>query len=159
MKISKSKILAQKNIIDQKLKGWMKLKEDKRPPSGWIKAIRGSLGLSSTQLAKVLGVNQATVLKAEEREVSGSITLSKINELAEAMDCKLIYAIVPKNDHNSLDDILNFRAEILADKMLSDVEHSMSLEKQKISFNKGKRDRLIKELKENFDKRLWEVKS
>ena len=75
------------------------------------------------------------------------------------MDCKLIYAIVPKNDHNSLDDILNFRAEILADKMLSDVEHSMSLEKQKISFNKGKRDRLIKELKENFDKRLWEVKS
>ncbi|MCH2533459.1 MAG: hypothetical protein MK008_03345 [Bdellovibrionales bacterium] len=157
MKTSKSKALAQKSIIDQKLKGWMKLKEDMAPPSGWIKAIRGALGLSTGQLAKIVGVNQTTVLKSEEREALGNITLSKLNELAQAMDCKLIYAVVPNNDHNSLDDILNLRAEMLADQMLSDVEHSMSLEKQDVSFNKDKRDRLIKELKENLDKRLWEV--
>ncbi len=157
MKTSKSKALAQKSIVDQKLKGWMKLKEDKAPPAGWIKAIRGALGLSTGQLAKIVGVNQTTVLKSEEREALGNITLSKLNELAQAMDCKLIYAIVPNNDYNSLDDILNNKAKVLADKILSDVEHTMSLEKQHVSFNKNKRDQLIKELKENLDKRLWEV--
>ena len=100
------------------------------PRSGWIKAIRESLGISIHQLAGLLGIDKGNVSRLEQREVKKKITLESIHKVAEAMDCEFIYAIVPKNSIPSLDAIVSQRADELAQEILTQAEHTMRLEKQ-----------------------------
>jgi len=69
-----------------------------RPQEGWLRAVRTALGMSGTQLASKLGVTKARIYKAEQDEPHGSVTLKTMQTMAEAMDCKFVYAIVPKQD-------------------------------------------------------------
>ena len=68
------------------------------PKEGWLRTVRTALGMSGTQLAKKLGVTKARVSKAETDEPHGSVTLKTMQTMAEAMDCKFVYAIVPKQN-------------------------------------------------------------
>ena len=67
-----------------------------RPPRGWIRAIREALGMTSKQLGVRIGVSQPRVTKIEKAEREGSITLDTLRRTAQAMDCQLIYAFVPR---------------------------------------------------------------
>ena len=100
-----------------------------RPPRGWIKAIRESLGMTTAQLAKRLGVSQPRVLAIEKAEVSGSIKLESLERAARALDCRLVYALVPRN---SLESLAENRARELAKKRLRATSHSMALEDQRV---------------------------
>jgi predicted DNA-binding mobile mystery protein A len=71
---------------------------DIHPQEGWLRTVRNALGMSSTQLAKRLGVTKSRVSKAEQDEPSGSVTLKTMQSMAEAMDCKFVYAVVPNED-------------------------------------------------------------
>src|SRR6516164_7196556 len=66
------------------------------PVRGWIKAVREALGMSSAQLAKRLGVRQPSVVALEQSEAKGTIELATLRRVAEALDCALVYALVPK---------------------------------------------------------------
>ncbi len=156
MKIDKKKIKTQRDVIEKKLKLWRRVFRDKIPPSGWIKAIRGTLGLSTYQLAKRMKVNQATALRIETREAEGKVTLDVLKKAAEAMDCKLIYAIVPRDPYSSLNDIINKHAENFARKILNRTEHTMQLEKQGTGRNEYELKQMVKELKDNMDSRIWD---
>src|SRR6478752_3101146 len=65
------------------------------PVRGWIKAIRQALGMSSSQLARRLGVKQPTVIDVEQSEMRDTIQLATLRRVADALDCKLVYALVP----------------------------------------------------------------
>ncbi|VAX03953.1 hypothetical protein MNBD_GAMMA20-319, partial [hydrothermal vent metagenome] len=67
-----------------------------RPSRGWIKAIREALGMTTTQLAKRLGVVQSRTVAIEQAEAKGSITLNSLEKAANALDCRLVYALVPR---------------------------------------------------------------
>jgi len=82
-----------------------------RPRSGWIRAIRGALGMSQAVLAERLGVSSAAVNKLEHAELHGGITIAKLAEVAEALDCTLIYALVPKS---TLEETVTTRARAVA---------------------------------------------
>src|SRR5487761_1770295 len=97
------------------------------PTRGWIKAIREALGMSSEQLAKRLGVKQPTVAAIERSETRGTIELATLRRAAEALDCTLIYALVP---NRKLATTVKERARPIASKRLQAVEHSMLLENQ-----------------------------
>src|ERR1700689_487956 len=66
------------------------------PVRGWIKAIREALGMSSAQLAKRMGIKQPTLTEIEQSELRGTIQLTTLRRGAEAMECTLVYALVPK---------------------------------------------------------------
>lgn len=66
------------------------------PPRGWIHAIRTALGMSQTQLARRVAVSREAVSKWEAREVTGSITVSTLRQGAEALECDLLIAFIPK---------------------------------------------------------------
>src|SRR6266567_3571094 len=69
-----------------------------RPPvRGWIKAIREALGMSSAQLAKRLKIKQPTVTAMEQSELKGTIQLATLRRIAAAMNCTLVYALVPND--------------------------------------------------------------
>jgi len=101
-----------------------------RPPRGWIKAIREALGMTTAQLGKRLGVSQPRAVKIENAETKGSITLDSLERAAHALDCRLVYALVPRKP---LNELVAERAERLAKKRLKSTSHSMALEGQRVA--------------------------
>jgi len=100
-----------------------------RPPRGWIKSIREAIGMTSAQLGKRLGVSQPRVYGIEKAEASGSITLESLERAAQALDCRFVYAIVPRKP---LEFLVEDRARELAKKRLRAISHSMALEDQRV---------------------------
>jgi predicted DNA-binding mobile mystery protein A len=100
----------------------------KAPPKGWIRAIRNALGMSSQQLARRASVRSSQSIDDwEKAEANDSIQLKTLRRAAEAMDCILIYALVPKT---SLEDAVRSRARKIAMRDLGRVAHTMKLEDQ-----------------------------
>jgi predicted DNA-binding mobile mystery protein A len=160
MKKEKRTLHKQRQVLNKKLERFFELKDlFVRPPLGWLKAVRESLGLSTTQLAKRLDLAQSTVAELETREKKGNVSIEMLQRTAKAMDCELVYVILPKN--KSLDKILELRARRAAEKIISNVSHSMKLEDQETSKQEKEAQiqSLAKELKEALDPQLWERKN
>ena len=113
--------------LDRTLGRVAKAFESPRPRRGWIREIRESLGMSARQLGSRIGVSQPTVAEFEKREVGGAITLGTLERVASALDCRLVYALVPRG---SLDEMVKTRARLVAIRTLEGVEHTMRLEDQ-----------------------------
>ncbi len=160
MKPNKDALKLQRQVMEKKLKPWLAHAPEKKPPAGWLKAIRGALGMTTQQLADRLGIDQAGITRHEAREQKGTITLETMNAIARAMQCKVVYAIVPDENFQSLDAILENQAHSKATEILKKVSHSMRLEAQEISDDDKQRQllRLAAELKEKMDSRLWSKK-
>ena len=99
-----------------------------RPPAtGWIRAIRDALGMSREQLGRRVSLRPQTIDDWEKAEASGAIQLKTLRRAAEALDCTLVYALVPRT---SLQDAVNARARRIALRELGRVAHTMTLEDQ-----------------------------
>jgi predicted DNA-binding mobile mystery protein A len=160
MKTGKKKKSNQKRIVQQKLDQLTKLNEP-LPPSGWVKAIRGSLGLSIRQLAERVGVGHGSINQLEKREPKKRVTLESLENAARAMDCKVVYAIVPQESGATLDDIIRKKAIAAASKILKEVSHTMKLEEQGTSDKEVKNEikRIANQLIESGDGRIWDVQT
>jgi predicted DNA-binding mobile mystery protein A len=99
----------------------------RRPPKGWIRAIRDALGMSGVQFAARLGVRPQTAEAIEKSEANGTVQLKTLQRAAEALDCTLVYALVP---NSSLEQAVNQRARKIARRDLQRVAHTMKLEAQ-----------------------------
>jgi len=97
-----------------------------RPQRGWLRAIREGLGLTLETVGKKLGQSRRRIQEFEDAEAKDRITLHSLRRVAAAMDCELVYAIVPKT--GTISDLAERRAQ--AEEDVRDVEHSMALEKQ-----------------------------
>jgi len=60
-----------------------------------IRLTREQLGLSSSQLAHRLGVAQSSVVRLEQSEERGAVTLAALERAAAALDCQLKYRLKP----------------------------------------------------------------
>ncbi|MEO6875676.1 MAG: hypothetical protein ABI222_12725 [Opitutaceae bacterium] len=67
-----------------------------RPAVGWIRTVRGALAISLTDLARRLKVTPPAVRSFELAEAEDRITLASLRRTAAAMDCELVYALVPR---------------------------------------------------------------
>jgi transcriptional regulator with XRE-family HTH domain len=56
-----------------------------------IKELRRHAGLSSSQLAHLLGVTQSTALRFEQAELRGAITIKSLEKIAQALGCSFSY--------------------------------------------------------------------
>ncbi len=99
-----------------------------RPPKGWIRAIREALGLSSAQLAERMKANRSLIVQQEKAEADDRITLKSLRAFANALDCDLVYAFVPRA--GDLEQLVEARARAAAKTNVLGVEHSMALENQ-----------------------------
>jgi predicted DNA-binding mobile mystery protein A len=125
-----------------------------RPGNGWVKAIRESLGMSASALARKLGVMPHSIAKLEKAEADEKITLASLRKLASALDCELQYALVPRK---SLEEILEDRAITIARERLRPISHSMSLENQSVdqSASEKQLQLLAKEILDGPRRNLW----
>src|SRR5712671_3155759 len=65
------------------------------PPKGWVRAIRDALGMTGVQFARKLGIRPQSVDALERSEANEAIQLKTLRRAAEALDCTLVYALVP----------------------------------------------------------------
>ena len=126
------------------------------PPIGWIKAIRNGIGMSMEQLGKKLSITKQGVMDIEKREKEGAITIKSMQEIAKAMDMKLVYGFVP--NEGDLEQMIETRAIEMAKKIVERTSNTMKLEDQANS-----KERIEKAIKEraseiinNTPKILWD---
>lgn len=116
--------------LDQRLSALKPVNRFAVPPKGWIRAVRDALGMSAVQLGNRLGIKPQSVGDIELSEARGTIQLKTLRRFAEAMDCTLVYALVP---NSALDELVQNRARAIAREELARIGHSMDLEAQGLS--------------------------
>ena len=99
-----------------------------RPPKGWIRAIREALGISASVLGERMGPSRQLTLQQEKAESEDRLTLKSLRVLAQALDCDLVYGLVPRA--GSLEELVDKRARAQAEANVIAIEHSMALENQ-----------------------------
>jgi predicted DNA-binding mobile mystery protein A len=143
--------------LDQRFKVLRPLARNPRPSKGWIRAIRDALGMTSVQLAQRLGVSQPRIIELEKSEASGTVTLNTLQRAAEALGCRLVYALVPDK---FLEETVLERANQLAQQKLTAVQQTMRLEDQSVRSKKANDDlrRQFVEVLLKHPARLWDEK-
>jgi predicted DNA-binding mobile mystery protein A len=108
--------------------------------------------MSAAQLGHRLGIKQPSVVAMEQSEMRSSIELATLRRVAEAMNCTLVYALIP---NEPLEKIVRDRSLTVARARLEAVDQSMLLENQKTDEkNFGiQLEELVRELN---PRRLWD---
>jgi predicted DNA-binding mobile mystery protein A len=116
--------------------------EGKRVPTpkrGWLRGIRESLGLSLDEVGKRMKLSKQHVKYFEHSEAIATISLKNLKRVANALDCQVVYAVVPKD--GSLEELAAKEQEATrsrkerkvrdqVEQAVATVEHTMSLEDQ-----------------------------
>ncbi|MFA9198650.1 MAG: hypothetical protein ACEQSO_04300 [Aquirufa sp.] len=142
--------------LDDQIRQYVNGQRFDRIPQGWIRSSRTAIGMTLKQLAKRLGFSVPAAKNFEMREVDEAITLASLRKIANAMEMDLVYYFKPKQD--SLDDLLQIRAELKAKELMERSNQAMILENQEAD-NKNKSreyDRLITEIRNQKLSSLWD---
>lgn len=126
------------------------------PPGGWIASIRKALGMSGAQLGKRLSLSRARISQAENAELHGRITLRSMQDMAEAMGCRFVYAILPAS--GDITDVVASQARKKAAQVVSRAAIHMALEQQSLSpgQNAAEIDRLAQVLMDQLPPHFWD---
>ena len=151
MKISRNAVPRQR--LDRRFSSMKPESRYHPPPKGWIRAIRDALGMSGVQLGRRMGVQSQSVADIEKSEASGTIQLKTLRRAAEALDCIVVYALIPKS---SLEDMVQGRAREIARKELIRIAHTMDLEAQGLS-REEREEQIETYIRDHLRERdLWE---
>jgi predicted DNA-binding mobile mystery protein A len=128
----------------------------KPPKEGWIASTRKALGMSAAQLGRIVGRTRANISAAERSEQNGRVTLHTMKTMAEAMGCKLVYAIIPPE--GSIEDIIKIQARKKARTLVRQASTHMALEKQSLDDKKVEEEisRLALDLLNKWPSDFWE---
>lgn len=106
----------------------MKVRETSRPNSGWILAMREVSGRTLRESAAKMQVSHQSFAALEKSEAGETITLKKLRQAAEALDCELVYALIPRKgtiqEYAEAKILQKVRSSLIA------IDHSMALENQ-----------------------------
>lgn len=118
----------------------------------WADYVRQGLGMGLTQLAARLGITQSSVSSSIKLEKEGRITINKLREMAEAMECDLVYGFVPRK---KIEDVIRDQAIKKTKGLMKETENHMALEDQKVKISKDER---LNDLVEEriYSKYLWD---
>ena len=121
-----------------------------------MRTIREALGMTARQLAARTGRSQTAVLSIERNEASGAAQLDSLQDLADALDCDVVYAMVPRT---SLRERLERQACTIASQTVGRVSASMELEDQGVSEEERARqiDELAEEILRARKRDFWDV--
>ena len=142
--------------VQEKIDPFVPLQNSVTPPAGWIRVIRDALGISTRVLAKKIGCSQSNIITIEKNERDGTISLNTLTKAARALNCKLVYCLVPEKPLNK---ILEERAREIATKHAHRINHSMKLEGQGLSEKELNKhiEEMAQELTFGNLKNLWSM--
>lgn len=100
------------------------------PPQGWIRTLRDSLGMTGGDLARRMGVHPSRIPAIERGEKELTLKLDTLTRVADALNCDLVYALVPRT---SLDGMVADQARRRAARHLRNVVVHSQLEDQEVT--------------------------
>ena len=68
------------------------------PSRGWLRTVREAIGLSQTGAAIRADIKQQAFAQFETRETKATITLESLQWAASALDCEVVYFLIPKRE-------------------------------------------------------------
>jgi len=108
--------------------------EMERETGSWLRAVRQATGIPVDTMRRKLRVTKTEIFRLERAERSSRILLGTLRQAAAALDCELVYALVPRK--GTLED--------LAQKQMEIRERARKL-----------REERMKENEDSFDWRPW----
>jgi len=142
--------------IDNKILILKKAEQLSIPPSGWVFAIRHSLGMSLRQLGSRMGITPQSVKEIEKREIDGTVSLKVLRQFGEAVNLRLVYGFIPEK--GKLEDIIEARAQKLAREMVTRTSATMKLEDQEnkvVRINKAVKEK-TSDIIRKMPRYLWD---
>lgn len=126
------------------------------PERGWLFTIRTSLNMSLRQLGSRLKISPQSVNEIEKREVEGSLTLKRLQQVADALEMKVVFAVLPKD--GSIEKMIEKKAHAIAREIVLRTSNTMKLEDQENSNERIARaiKEKSEEIKNNMPKYLWD---
>ncbi len=111
--------------------------------------------MSLRQLAGRAGISKTTVRMTELNEARGTVQLDSLRRLADALECDLVYAVIPRS---SLQATREERAREIAANLVGRVSNSMELEDQGVPEAQRQRqiEELTTEILEQRSRDLWD---
>ena len=119
-----------RNRLDNRFKIFPSPDDLACPHKGWIRAIRDALCMSTSELASRMGVRQQSISDIERSEQHDTIQLKTLERAAHAMNCRLVYALVP---NTTLEETLMSQARRRAVQYLEAISHHSRLEDQAVN--------------------------
>lgn len=122
------------------------------PRGGWLRVIRQALGMTRNDMAAKLGITSSTVARIEASEQRETIQLDTLRRAAAALDCELVYALVPRQP---LERVVEQRRQQLVRALNAKVHTHMALEGQDTpdaGLDNWRRDRAASSIS---DRQLW----
>lgn len=127
------------------------IKDQFPAPMGWIRYMRDALLMRGGQLAAKAGCAPSSISELEKRERLGTITIKKLREIGDAMDCELVYALVPRRP---IAEVIDNAAQKKAENIIGRADVHMSLEDQSVKSPYDERiEALKKQILESGD--IW----
>jgi len=116
-----------REILDRRLSALKPVEQYTPPRSGWIRAVRDALGMTAADLGARVGISGASIRSYEDTETTGGIRMSSLQRVADAMDCTLVYAFIPRS---SLEQTVQRQARTVLEEQMKRVRQTMTLEAQ-----------------------------
>src|SRR5258708_29177418 len=95
-RVSKEASPPSRRLLDGHFDEWQQLRGFPRPARGWVHAIREALGMSAAALAARMGTTAGAVTRLEQSEAADRIRLDTLRRAADALECDLVYLLVPR---------------------------------------------------------------
>lgn len=124
-----------------------------RPKSGWIAEIRKALVMTTTQLAKRVGIDQSTLSRLERSEMHKTITLQTLERVADALNCEVRYVFIPRQPLTATWYKQAVKKLASEDRRL---QHTLALERQSNYENQLRKDVESVVLGDKLGSKIWD---
>ena len=94
--------------LDAEMRPYRHAGAKKNATKGLLRAVRQTLHVPVAEIGAMLGKSCSAVVDLEASELRGTIKLRTMSRMAEALGCKVVYGIVPK-DGKTLEELAEER--------------------------------------------------
>jgi hypothetical protein len=81
--------------LERKVRPYRKALTQPRPKEGWLRAMRMAVAIPAKRIAEALQLTPKMVFYTERAEQKRKISLERLEQMARALECDLVYGLVP----------------------------------------------------------------
>jgi transcriptional regulator with XRE-family HTH domain len=81
--------------LERKVRPYRRARTQPRPTEGWLRAMRLAVGMPAERIAEKMKSTPRMVFYLERAEQKRRISLERLEQMARALECDLVYGLVP----------------------------------------------------------------
>jgi transcriptional regulator with XRE-family HTH domain len=81
--------------LERRVRPYRRARMQPRPKEGWLRAMRMAVGFPADRIAEAMRFSPRMVFQTERAEQKRKISLERLEQMARALECDLVYGLVP----------------------------------------------------------------